>query len=266
MKKMKKGFTLIELLVVIAVIAMLLSILTPALSKAKEKAKLILCKNNLKQQGLATDLYIQDNDQIFPSAYLPYAASDNDNAIYTYIVVGGKMGTELQADIYKKRLLNPYLGVEGDASLQTMDSACKIFVCPSDKGAVGGAMTQDRTPHYYEKTGRSYKYNSDACNNSAMQGLWNKKLPSVKNPYNLIVAGDQALLTYSCGYDPYLYAYWHNKTENGWANILYADQHVDFKQMTNKNPQTGQREPGYDFQNGEGWTFIYNRNLSNSSK
>ncbi len=62
----KRAFTLIELLVVIAIIAMLLAIITPALKKAKEAAREILCKTNLKQYGLCGILYLEDNDTNFP--------------------------------------------------------------------------------------------------------------------------------------------------------------------------------------------------------
>lgn len=58
----KRGFTLIELLVVISITSLLLSMLLPALSQARESAKMITCASNLRQFGLATVLYSEDYD------------------------------------------------------------------------------------------------------------------------------------------------------------------------------------------------------------
>lgn len=62
----KKGFTLIELLVVIAIIALLLSIVIPALNRAKTYAQRIVCGNNLRQQALGLTLYAEQNDYRLP--------------------------------------------------------------------------------------------------------------------------------------------------------------------------------------------------------
>jgi prepilin-type N-terminal cleavage/methylation domain-containing protein len=67
----KKGFTLIELLVVIAIIALLLSILMPALQKVKAQARDVICRSNLHQWGLVWKMHVDDNNGKFSDGTLP---------------------------------------------------------------------------------------------------------------------------------------------------------------------------------------------------
>jgi prepilin-type N-terminal cleavage/methylation domain-containing protein len=74
----RKAFTLIELLVVIAIIAILAAILFPVFAQAKLAAKKSADLSNTKQQGTAAQIYLADNDDVYPSAY--YYANDNDSS------------------------------------------------------------------------------------------------------------------------------------------------------------------------------------------
>ncbi len=83
-KCMKRGFTLIELLVVIAIIAVLLSILMPAMRKIKEIARETACKSNLKNVGLAVQMYLDDYERTIPHTQSSnrHRWFQNDNVTY----------------------------------------------------------------------------------------------------------------------------------------------------------------------------------------
>jgi prepilin-type N-terminal cleavage/methylation domain-containing protein/prepilin-type processing-associated H-X9-DG protein len=133
------GFTLIELLVVISIIAILASLLLPALSQAKAKSQSTKCLSNEKQMGYALAMYIGDNGGHYPfSVYVP--AANAKKAVYWFDA------------------LSPYLGNPGWGS--------NVFKCPTYKWKV------------YEGKGESvngldwalgsYSYNADGANAVSM--------------------------------------------------------------------------------------------------
>ncbi len=82
---MRRGFTLIELLVVIAIIAILAAILFPVFARAREKARQTSCLSNLKQLCLGTQMYIQDNDELFPRCRNWYTRTLWANVVLPYV-------------------------------------------------------------------------------------------------------------------------------------------------------------------------------------
>src|SRR5947199_54634 len=116
LREKNKGFTLIDLLVVIAIIAILASLLLPALARAKVKAQAIKCISNQKQQYLGYHMYADDNRDLFP------VHGD-------WATVGGFIRTNVRT----VPIVHDTAG-ETNRPLNAYVRAAEAFHCPSDRG------------------------------------------------------------------------------------------------------------------------------------
>ncbi len=159
-----KGFTLLELLVVIVVIGVLAGLLLPVMSGVREQGRRITCLNNLRQQGIAWYMYLDEHNDCFPA----YSDPPNDTQCME-TTFGGKAGDSGFAAT--SRPLNRYLGINNT-------TPADVFHCPDD---IKAAQGQSRT--VFDVFGNSYYINPCIL----LYGVTDRRpLASITNPRNKV--------------------------------------------------------------------------------
>ena len=146
--KKNNGFTLIELLVVIAIIALLLSILMPALSKVKEQAKILVCCSNLSQTGKAAYAYATDFDGYLP----PHGGMINGNFEMLSAIGSGVEGNG-NGTAFGLLVSEPY----GWSTTGYLPNA-EVLICPSDKPENHEVKSREKGYFFHYSPGDQMSY------------------------------------------------------------------------------------------------------------
>jgi len=197
--KRREGFTLIELLVVVAIIAILAAMLLPALSQAREKARQAVCMNNLKQYGLAFQLYSLD--------YEGFSTPD------------WYSGSAPLAGSWVKRLI-PYMGSPkyiGQSGCNSTNCMSKIFFCPTIYKIFPASIYANHASY------SSYAYNLRVAK---------RRIDRVRNPSRVAVFVEGRIhtpghLNRSIGSYPSDWDSTVSVPHSGLTNVCFVDGHVE---------------------------------------
>lgn len=213
----KTAFTLVELLVVIGIIAMLISILLPALNKARSAANKVACASNMRQIGHAFTLY-----QNAYKGVMPGTDPNHPNAV----AYGYSYGPDFAGMLLYEGYFGDYAGVAGTG-------AARIFRCPDDD-----VQRRPAEPaHWYDA--RSYYANRGHWSwlNGWIYPYAQKtiRVTQMKNPSDFIVLFeryDSSSVINFLGWCYYDYGNYsiskHDQKNIHSSNILFGDGHVAF--------------------------------------
>jgi prepilin-type processing-associated H-X9-DG protein len=226
----------------------LIAILLPALSKAREQAKATQCASNLRQLGIGMILYRGDNRDYYPPRQLRVPQGHTVYTVDSVYVWAGKAGDGSFGVMYTKatadlRYINHYLVPTIKAG-----NPFELAHCPSDDQAYAGYGNSYTGNYFSGPAGNRFHTLCDADDPSGWKSI---KGARVRHSSEFIVAGENAGVAQAYG-DTNIanYTRFHWRNADRW-NMLFQDGHVaaiDVKRGTGvSNPPTS----------GDGWRFEY---------
>lgn len=193
--RLKPAFTLIELLVVITLIAILAALLLPVLARAKAKGYNTVCINNLRQLGMATRLYSEDNNNLLPSAeILPTEPIDPQRPLARICDV-----------------LASYVG----RTAGTNTNSVTVFKCPADKV---GLFTDEGSSYEWDADLNGHRI--DETKTANMHLVWQGRQGPIQST-NLVLMFPPETTPLLLDYEEF-----HPRAPKSGKNVVYMDGHV----------------------------------------